>query len=113
MKTKGDYLKSLESGHTILTEEYAKEVCEAFGVPFSKRLNKQQYDSSHGISNKSGDAEQGLRGVWDLDLLYYLAKKLGVDVKNDFHGYGFQAEYIVNEIKKVMLERLLAGGKYE
>ena len=94
----------MKSGHVILTEDYAKEVCEAFNVPFNKKLNKRQYDFSHGVFNKVGNIEQGLNGVWDLDLLYYLAKKLGVDAKNDFHGYGSQAEFIADEIRKVAID---------
>lgn len=83
MKTKIDYLKNLEEGHKTLTEEYAKEVCEVFNVPFNKKLSKKQ-------------------GVRNLDLLYYLAKKLNIDAKNDFNGYGFQAEFVANGIKKVI-----------
>ena len=104
MKTKAEYLKDLEGGHAIISEEYAKEVCEAFNVPFSKKLSKKQYDSHHGVFYNSGEMEEGLKGVWDLDLLYYIAKKLGVETQNNFHGYGFQAEFIADEIRKAIKE---------
>ncbi len=95
-----EYLTELSFGHAILTEAYAKEICSAFNVQYDKKLSMKQYDSKHGVFDNEGNLKQGLKGVNDLDLLYYLAKMLNVNASNSFMGLGFQAQFVAEEIKK-------------
>ena len=101
-------LKVLANGHTIISVEYAKEVCECVGVPFAKHLIKRWKSDKpatfKGLTMKSG--EENSEGVYTLILSGYVAKVLGVEGKaGSFLGRGFQAQAYARVIKEELEKR--------
>ena len=91
--TKGAYLYDLSGGHSVLAEDYAKKICETFGVPYDEKLC-MQYDDAYSTI----DGKMGVKGVADLKLLYYLAESLEISTDNPFVGAGAQARCVAGRI---------------
>lgn len=90
-----EYLKSLEGGHSIVTEQYAEEVCKAFDVPYDKKLSHKQLGTTNWQTG-----EKDVSGVWDLSLLYHIADKMKIETTNSLMGKGFQAEFVADRIRQ-------------
>jgi hypothetical protein len=90
------YLDELADGHAILRETYAQEICKAFAVPYSDKLVH-----SHTGDPGRGDSWSGeMKGVWDLNLIAYLADKLNVGPVQHYLGRGFQAQAYARAIRE-------------
>ncbi len=103
--TKNEALKVLSDGHTIITASYAKKVCKAVSVSFDERLVQKYHSDTSG--NPKGltmaKGNEGVEGVYTLDLSRYVASKLGVlDKAANCLGRGFQAQAYADQIKKVL-----------
>ena len=100
MDTK-EALEAISTGRVIWAVDYAKEVCRAFGVAFTKTL-AQVYESDRhplGVTMYHGPDE----GVWSLHLATHVALQLGAyDDARSFHGRGSQAR----EYARVVAEKL-------
>lgn len=94
-----EYLWSLADGHALWKEEYAQEVCKAFGVEYDPRLKRKHYADYKGMFNESGKSVPYLEAVDDNDLLEYIADKLGVEYNDrSFIGRGFRAQHTAQKI---------------
>lgn len=94
-------LEAISTGHAIWSVDYAKEVCEAFGVSFPKSLVRVYESDSNpkGVTMYHGPDE----GVWSLSLALHVAECLGVkDKAHGFIGRGSQAR----EYARVVAEKL-------
>ena len=94
----------LSDGHTILTPEYAEEVCQAVGVPFERKALVQRWHSDSpgtlkGLTMKPD--REGSEGVYSLTLSGYVAEKLGVAHEaGTFIGRGYQASAYARAIAR-------------
>ncbi len=96
VKQQKEILEQLKDGHTILTPRRAEEICEVFQIRPSKRLIKNHDVGRGGWSNARDPTHA--KGVWDLKLLYYIARKKGIDSTNEFVGRGSQAQAVAEKI---------------
>lgn len=86
-------IEVIESGHSIISPDAAREVCEALGVPFDeKELVQAWHSDPHPLGVTMAPEYEGKPGVWTLELGRYIAKCLGIeDSVPKFHGRSFQA----------------------
>ena len=96
-------LEAISDGHAIWSVEYAKQVCQAFGVSFPQSLVEVFESDRHhlGVTMYHGPAE----GVWSLTLALHVATCLGVkDKARGFLGRGSQAREYARVVKAALEE---------
>ena len=105
-------LEFLSDGHSVLSEEGARQVCAVFGVSFADWLvmrweSKQDaYDRYGFIAVEDGPSS----GVNCLDLSYHVASALGLGAPGrTFTGRGFQAR----ANSQAIAQRVREDGKEE
>ncbi len=87
-------LELLSDGHSVLSEEETRQVCEVFNLPFPGDL-VMRWESEQDAYDRYGflpfeDAPGS--GVGTLDLSYHVARKLGLGAPGSaYSGRGFQA----------------------
>ena len=101
-------VERLGDGHGLWKIEGAKEVCEAFGVPFDEGLietfTRKEIEGSGGWME--GDAPE-MRAVCGLELGRHIANKLGAEHEAHLYmGKGRQAR----EYQRAVEEKLKADG---
>ena len=92
-----EHLDILSNGHSILKESYALKVCMDFNIPFlAEKLIRQHEGSTTRFDTWNGK----IQGVWDLDLLAYIANHLGIKNVAAYIGRGAQARAYARAIKE-------------
>ena len=109
--TKEEALEILSDGHTVISVEKAKEVCDTVGVSFVPesivRKFKSGGEGKYHLTMNEGC--ENTEGVYTLYLSSYVARKFGVqDKAGNFYGRGSQARAYAKEIKKVLNDPLRA-----
>ncbi len=89
----------INDGHTVWAVDTAREVCEAFGVSFPKKLVKFFKNEAHPMGYHGQETD----GVYSLELAAHVAQCLGVaDQAQGFSGRGSQAR----EYARLVAEKL-------
>lgn len=100
---RAEALECLVDGHSVLSEETAREVCEVLGVPFPEDAVMQwagQADAYRRYGFLPFEDEPGT-GVGNLELSYHVARALGLDAPGSaYGGKGFQARANVRAIRQ-------------
>jgi hypothetical protein len=96
-------LDCLEDGHSVLSEETAREVCEVLGVSFPEDEVMQwagQADAYRRYGFVPFEDEPGA-GMGNLELSYHVARALGLGAPGSaYGGKGFQARANVQAIRQ-------------
>src|SRR3990167_5066036 len=103
--TQQEAIEGLSEGHSFMSPDWAKEVCEAVGVDFSENLIERYANQKE--ANPSNEPKglwldkpnEPVEGVNTYRLSNYVADKMALKVPS-FYGRGSQARANAEVIKK-------------